>query len=276
MNTVDVQNYVMERVLELLHKETLDTYRVRNNNVFTSLVETRAIIQRYSEMKVKTFETVKALANETVELLKVDTCLVFQTYTRDLLAQEINEFLKSNVDKQASKMPDVGRILFCLDKCIEENRQTYLTILLSSINQAIQDCSGWDDDAMLHHIGELDSIVGSLCVQLIYEGYSKQFLFLELKYRAGKSYEEFCQTLKKLSKKETQTFEVIWRLWIKEEDSSKLATLGLVEEVDDSHITEEAKRKYSKKIAPGRNIYFYQEEVCALDRFSATRLSREK
>ena len=89
MNTVDVQNYVKSRVLELLHKETLDTYRVRNNNVFTSLIETRDIIQRCSEMKVKTFETVKALASETIELLKADTCLRFRSYTRELLVQEI-------------------------------------------------------------------------------------------------------------------------------------------------------------------------------------------
>lgn len=94
MNTVDVQTYVKNRVLELLHKETLDTYRVRNNNVYTSLIETRNIIQRCSEMKVKTFETVKVLAGETIELLKADTCLQFKSYTRELLGQEIDEFLK--------------------------------------------------------------------------------------------------------------------------------------------------------------------------------------
>ena len=143
MNAVDVKNYVKSRVLELLHKETLDTYRVRNNNVFTSLIETRDIIQRCSEMKVKTFETVKALASEAIELLKADTCLRFGTYSRELLVQEIEEFLKKNADKLPTKMPDVDRIQFCLRRCIEENKESYLSNLLVALDQMLQDCSNW-------------------------------------------------------------------------------------------------------------------------------------
>lgn len=276
MNTVDVQIYVKNRVLELLHKETLYTYRVRNNNVYTSLIETRNIIQRCSEMKVKTFETVKVLAGETIELLKADTCLQFKLYTRELLGQEIDEFLKKNADKLPTKIPDVDRILFCLNKCIEENKESYLSSLLATLDSMILDSHNWDDNAMPEHIGRLDSIVGAMCVQLIYEGYSKQFLFLELKYRADQPYEDFHRALKDLAKKRTHTFEVIWRLRIVENDSEKLSSLGFTTEVNEAHVDEAAKRKYGKKIAPAKNVYFYQEEIRALDRFAAARLSREK
>lgn len=276
MNTDDVKNYVKSRILELLHKETLDTYRVRNNNVFTSLIETRDIIQRCSEMKVKTFETVKALASETIELLKADTCLRFRTFTRDLLVLEIEEFLRKNADKIPTKMPEVDRIQFCLKKCIEENKESYLSDLLVALDQMFQDCTKWDDNAMPEHIGKLDAVVCALSVQLIYEGYSKQYLFLELKYRADQSFGDFYKAIKDMAKKKMHSFEVIWRLHISEEDTAKLVPLGFKTEVNEEHIDEVAKKKYAKKIAPSKNAFFYQEKVCALDRFSAARDSREK
>ena len=276
MNTVDVENYVKSRVLELLHKETLDTYRVRNNNVFTSLIETMDIIQRCSEMKVKTFETVKALATETIELLKADTCLRFRTYTRELLAQEIEEFIKKNADKLPTKIPDVERIQFCLRRCIDENKESYLSDLLAALNQMLLDCSSWADDEMSERIRKLDAIVCALCVQLIFEGYSKQYLFLELKYRADQSFVDFYKTIKELAKKKMHSFEVIWRIRIAEEDAAKLAPLGFNTVVNEERMDEVAKKKYAKKIAPSKNTFFYQEDVRALDRFSAARKSREK
>lgn len=276
MNLDDVNSYVKSRVLELLHKETLDTYRVRNNNVFTSLIETRQIIQRCSEMKVKSFETVKALVGETIDLLKVDTCLQFKSYTRSLLVQELEEFIKKNTDKLPVKIPDVDRIQFCLNRCIEENKDSYLSGLLAALDNLFQDCPNWDENAMPEHIGEVDSLVCALCVQLIFEGYCKQFLFLELKYRADLSFDDFYKTLKDLAKKKKHSFEVIWRLRIAEEDVTKLASLGFKTEVNETHFDEIAKRKYAKKLAPAKNTFFYQEEVRALDRFSAARQSREK
>ncbi len=275
MNIVEVQTYVKNRVLELLHKETLDTYRVRNNNVFTSLIETRNIIQRCSEMKVKSFETVKALAGETIELLKADTCLRFKTYTRELLRLEIDEFLKKNADKLPTKTPDVDRILFCLNKCIEENKESYLPSLLDALDSMVLDCPNWDDNAMPEHVGKLDAVVCAMCVQLLFEGYSKQYLFLELKYHADNPYEDFYKFLKDLTKKKTRKYEVIWRLRIEKNEAEKLASLGFSTEVNLDHFDDYAKRKYVNQIAPAKYTYFYQEVIYAYDRYAAARQSRE-
>lgn len=271
-----MQNYVKGRMLELFHKETLDTYRVRNNNVFTSLIETREIIQRCREMKVKTFETVKALAEETIDLLQEDICLRFQLYSRELLIEEIKFFLNNNSNKLPTKIPDVDRVLFCLDKCIEENKGCYLVNLISSMDSMLWECSGWSRDAMPDKVGKLDLVVRDLCVQMLYEGYSKQYLFLELRYRASQSFEEFHKFLNELSKKKSRKYEVIWRIHIVEEDVSRLEPLGFRSSVNDSHFDEVAKRKYAKKLAPAQSSFFYQEEVNSVDRYSATRLSREK
>lgn len=276
MKNADVQNYVMSRMLELLHKETLDTYRVRNNNVFTSLIETRDIIQRYSEMKVKNFETVKTLAEETIELLKSDSFLQFKSFSRDLLVQEIDEFIKKNSDKVPVKIPNVVRILFCLNKSIEENTGPYLSNLLAALDDMFLDCPHWNDDEMLERIGKLDAIVCAMCVQLIYEGYSKQYLFLEMKYRIGQSYADFHNALRDLTKVKLHCFEVIWRLRIVEGDASKLKSLGFNTKANADKFDEGAQRKFANKIAPATNTYFYQEKVRALDRFAAVRKSREK
>lgn len=258
MNAVDVKDYVTSRVIELLHKETLDTYRVRNNNVFTSLIETQEIIQRCSEMKVKTFETVKALVNETIELLKADNCLSFRTYSRELLVQEIKDFLEKNADKLPTKMPEVNRIQFCLRKCIEENKESYLSNLLAALDKMLQECSCWNDNEMSVYIEQLDAIVCALSVQLIYEGYSKQYLFLELKYKAA-SFDDFYKCIKDLAKKKMHSFEVIWRLRIAEEDAAKLVPLGFKTEVNEEHMDEYAKNKYARRIAPSPNTFFIKK-----------------
>lgn len=275
MNTIDVQNYVVSRILELLHKETLDTYRVRNNNVFTSLIETRDIVQRCSEMKVKTFETVKALAGETIDLLKTDTCLQFKSYTRDLLIQEIDEFLKKNSDKLPTKIPDVERVLFCLNKCIEENKQSFLMRVLEAMDNMLLDSPNWQEEDLLEQVEKLDTVLSALCVQLINEGYSKQFLFLELKYRADQSYENFHKALKEFSKKKKRSFEVVWRLRIEERDSQKLESLGFKAMANVDKFDEYAKVKFAKRLTPTNYTYFFQEEIQALDRYSAARASRE-
>ena len=51
--------YFQDRMLEILHKETIDTYRQRNHNAFTSLIEFKGVVERWEEMKVKTIDTVR-------------------------------------------------------------------------------------------------------------------------------------------------------------------------------------------------------------------------
>lgn len=272
----EIQKYVIDRTIELLHKETLDSYRVRHNNVFTSLNETLDIVKRCSEMKVKTFETVKCLANETIDMLNKDTCLRFEHFNKELLILEISDFLKYNADKLPTKIPDVERLSFCLNKCIDENKGLYLRNLLLTLESMLDDSLNWNDNEIVQHLEQLDSVISALCVQLIYEGFSKQFLFLELKYRSEQSYQEFHKSLKELVKKKHHTYEVIWRVYIKEDNPAKLESIGFKSAVNSEHFDEKALKKFAKKIASSKNCYFYQESVDALDRFSAARVSRER
>lgn len=51
MNTKQLKQYFIERSLEILHKETIDTYRQRNHNAYTSLIELKDTVSRWEEKK---------------------------------------------------------------------------------------------------------------------------------------------------------------------------------------------------------------------------------
>ena len=59
MDLSAIQHYIIDRSLEILNKETLDSYRLRNHNAYTSLIEFRDIVARWNEYKVKNFDTVR-------------------------------------------------------------------------------------------------------------------------------------------------------------------------------------------------------------------------
>lgn len=276
MDINSVQSFIMDRVLEALNKATLDSYRVRINNTYTSLRETRDIIQRSGEMKVKTFETVKLLASETIDLLRTDTCLQFESYSRELLISEIEDFLRQNADKLPNKIPSVDRVLFCLNKCIDENQSQYLACLFKRLDVLLAECSDHSDEDMLEYLGKIDDTVSSLCVQLIFEGFSKRYLYTELKFQSGRSFVEFHNALKEFGKKRPHQYEIIWKIRLADSTDDEIKTIGFKLEPDIDHVNEIARAKYKKLLAPGKSYCFFQDSVKALDMYSAARLSREK
>ncbi len=276
MDAVKVHDYVMERILELLNKATLDSYRVRINNVYTSILETRDIIKRSGEMKVKTFETVRLLVSETIDLLKEDQLLKFQTYSRDLLIGELEDFIKQNTDKFPNKLPNVDRILFCMNKCIEENENQYLSALFDALENMLIECEHVTDDGMMEYVGRIDSTISALCVQLIAVGYNKRFLYTELKHYSGISFNAFLKALKDFGKKINHQFEIIWRVRIPDSKPEEVAALGFIPMPNMSHINDIARERYKKMIAPGTNYFFFQDSVDALDMYSAAMISRER
>lgn len=269
----EVQVFVRDRILELLNKATLDSYRVRINNVYTSLLETRHIIKRYGEMKVKTFETVSFLVQETIDLLKVDDCLQFTSYDKDLFINELVPFSNQNPGKCPNL--NIGRILFCLEKCIEENHTQYLTKLYAKLDTLLANVCEKEED-VAPYLEKIDATVSALCVQLIFEGFDKRFLYTELKYYSGKPFREFLRTFHNFGKKRQSSFEIIWPLFIKDSDPHEIQELGFKTEANLEHINAVARDKYKKIIAPARNHYFFQDYIRSLDRFSAVRASRER
>ena len=274
MDTKRLHNYLIDRVLEILHKETLDSYRVRNHNAFTSLLEVRGTIVRWNQMKVKTFETVRLLGEECVSLLSKDDALSFDFYDKENFIQELVDFLKSNA-KSPTPIAN-GRILFCLNKCIEENKNSYLENLLGKILLKMEEGKSVADDDIVPFLGELDGYISAYCVQLIYSGYSKQHLYLTLKQSSEKSYDKFCDRLRSLAHLVLQTYTVVWKVLINKAEDAGIENLGFYPDpLLEGILTDEQKAWHKKFLSPAKSHYFYSDELKSLDIYAAMKDSRE-
>ena len=274
MDTKRLQNYLIDRVLEILHKETLDSYRVRNHNAFTSLVETRDTIVRWNQMKVKTFETVRLLGEECVSLLSKDDTLSFDSYDKENFIQELVDFLKSNA-KSPTPIAN-GRILFCLNKCIEENKNSYLENLLGKILLKMEEGKSVADDDIVPFLGELDGYISAYCVQLIYSGYSKQHLYLQLKQSADASYDEFLKCFKSFASHQLREYVILWKVVIGAAEDAGIENLGFYSNppIDDI-LTPGQKMKHKRFLSPVVSQYFFRDQLKSLDIYAAMKDSRE-
>ena len=52
MNKKDIQQFFIERFDELFHKDTIDSYRVRNQNAYTILYELIEVIENWSDGRI--------------------------------------------------------------------------------------------------------------------------------------------------------------------------------------------------------------------------------
>ena len=59
MKSTELQLYFKERIIELLHKDTLDSHRVRTHNVYSLIKELYELITYWKNFQIKQFETVK-------------------------------------------------------------------------------------------------------------------------------------------------------------------------------------------------------------------------
>ena len=57
MQYTDLQSFFVERFIELLHKNTLDSYRVRTHNAYTLLKELQELLIDWGNNQIKQFET---------------------------------------------------------------------------------------------------------------------------------------------------------------------------------------------------------------------------
>lgn len=273
MDIKRLQNYIVDRVLEILHKETLDSYRIRNHNVFTSLVETRETILRWNQMKVKNFETVKLLGSECLSMLKKDDILLYDSYERDSFQVEFSEYLRRN-DKAPDQIAN-NRILYCLNKCIEENKDKYLDRLSNAIVAKIDNGPDVSDEDLIQYLESLDAYLSAFCVQLVNAGYSKQHLYLTLKKESG-SFTAFKDELVSLVHLKTKEYVVIWRIRSPKSEVEGLKYLGfkLTADYPDT-LTEDQREKSKKYNSPAPSTLFYTDNVKALDIYSAMKTSRE-
>lgn len=189
MNSGELKSFFQDRIIEILHKETIDTYRQRCHNAYTSLVELKDIVERWKELKVKTLDTVRILGEECLDLLNADDCLVFGDLAKPLLVQEIKILLKSTEKHPNNKINN--RLLFCLNQCIDRNKQSYLNNLTIKLKDILFIDKNISEDCLTQTLESIDKYLSAICVQLVFEGYTKQALYTLLKSQSKKGFDAF-------------------------------------------------------------------------------------
>ena len=276
MKKDDLLQYFQDRLLEILHKETIDTYRLRNHNAYTSLIEFKGVVERWGEMKVKTIDTVRFLGEECEDLLVSDDCLTFDSFSKDLLISEINVLIKTSDKHPNAKINN--RVLFCLNQCIDKNRQSYLKNLINKLKSILFSGQDIPDEQMIPTLERVDNYLSAICVQLVYEGYTKQALYTLLKSQLTYGFDAFFKQFENVAKLKNREYTVIWKTMIPGCNGADLEKLGLQPQVNEVvEINDIIKHKFKKHLTnPDGSYHYYIDKIKAKDKYAALKLSRER
>ena len=130
MKSTELQLYFKERIIELLHKDTLDSHRVRTHNVYSLIKELYELITYWKNFQIKQFETVQLCVDEVKDAIELDTCLDYSFYSKNLFKADLDDFRKYG-EKEPAK---TSKILMMLDKCISFNKEKYLPMIYLMIS----------------------------------------------------------------------------------------------------------------------------------------------
>lgn len=83
------EQYFVQRMLELLHRETVDTYRVKVLNPKLALEELISVYDGLNAGRIKRFEDLEYCRNETLSLLKKDDTIRFDTIGKDFFRDQL-------------------------------------------------------------------------------------------------------------------------------------------------------------------------------------------
>ena len=281
----DICCFFKLRMIELYHKDTLDSYRVRNHNALTLLIELKGVVAGWLDNRVKRFETVAYCLEETIEALKDDTCLDYSFLNKDLFIKDLEEYKKiitcDNKDEEKQKAKEKAPVLlFLINKCIKHNNSLYLQNLLNKIEEKMFVDQNIEDKDFVPYLQEFDHLLSSFATELIHIGYSKIALykiFSRLHY--GKEFETDRKTFLELREKFTNHKKNLYYVVFKLHIASELPQKEMfdkypefVKTVPQEFINVVTKNKSYLK--PNEAVRFYIREVCALDCVSAIKEAR--
>lgn len=92
MDKRDFQDYFIKRMVEINDKWTLDSYRIRSNNVMSLLIELDILCEGWLQKRIKSFDTVINTVKELSSALKHDNCLDLTFYPINALINLFNEY----------------------------------------------------------------------------------------------------------------------------------------------------------------------------------------
>lgn len=274
MKHTELQPFFKERLIELLHKDTLDSHRVRTHNAFSLLKELKELICGWKKNKIKQFETVQLCIQETIDMVQHDTNLIFSSYDKSLLILDMDDFSKTG-ERNILK---ANRLIFALNKCITDNSSSYLKNIFNSIEQILFPDEEFVDNEFIPKCQELDNYTTALCCELINIGYSKIHLYVFTKQNYERE-DEFRILFNRFRDKflihTEKRYTIIFRLYIPDRMLKDLVIPELADCIEARYLNEYARKRFPKFIQSNKSTRFYIQEICSLDSISAIKKGKE-
>lgn len=273
MNYTDLHGFIQDRAKELLYKGTLDSYRVKVHNAYTILIELKNLLIKWRKKQIKRFETVQLCIDEVAEDVDNDDCLTFNYYKKSLFLDKLKEFKKDGENK------DSFPISFLVEHIIQDNENRYLKNLIKSIKDVVNRQGILEDKDFTPTIESLDRHLSALCTQLLFIGYSKPFLYSQVKksiYDSGNKKVLKCLTMLAYDRRKFE-FSTIFKLTIRGLNADKVVIADFKDSIPDEYLIKEIKDNVRFiKINPNIITKFYILKVNARDAYSAVLLGKEK
>lgn len=279
MKKEDFQEFFKQRMAEIMHKDTLDSYRVRANNAHTILKELSYVMEGWIAGNIKRFETVELCVDETISLIEKDNCLVFSNYTKDLFIKDLKGYVRESKDKLL--IENTNKIIYLVNECLITNEGVFLSRLIEKIEEQVTIDEEIEDKLFTPKLREFDNLLSSFACELLTIGYSKRYLYKFFnsfkKNRKGLTFEDaFSEMKHKFLNKKLLTFIVAIKLNFKYIKNAQAAT-EVVEQLKDE-IPEELKKYvgiHKSFVAKKKSVRFFIKNVTALDAYMAVRLAYE-
>ena len=282
MKKEDFQEFFKQRMAEIMHKDTLDSYRVRANNAHTILKELSYVLEEWIAGNIKRFETVELCIDETISLIEKDNSLVFPNYTKELFIKDLKGYVKVSKDKKDLPLiENTNKLIYLVNECLITNDGVFLSRLIEKIEEQVTIDEEIEDNLFTPKLREFDNLLSSFACELLTIGYSKRYLYKFFnsfkKNRKGLTFEEaFSEMKHKFLNKKLLTFIVVIKLNFKYIKNAQAAT-EVVEQLKDE-IPEELKKYVGVRksfVAKKKSVRFFIENVSALDAYMAVRQAYE-
>lgn len=255
----------------MLHKDTLDSHRVRAHNAYSILVELKELATGWKQNRIKQFETVKFCVAEALDILRADTCIDYMFYDKELFRAELTDYEKTD-GKFANR---TDRIIRILDRCLEHNRGKYLAAIFAQLDQQLFREGIFEEKDFMPTLKPVDALATALACELIRIGYAKAYLYAYFKNLALYDKRNFRSRFDAIRDKfltaGSRTYTVILKVRLPESEIDRLGIAAFTRDIPgDYDIPEEHKKFASRQ----KSNVFYRHECRVADGVSAVKKAK--
>ncbi len=197
------EQFFIERSLELLYNNTIDTYRLRLNNSMTILDEIISVSEKLILNQIKNNIYISDVLDEAFELLHKDNNIVWGTYDKNYLVE-------------LKKKPEMNlRKIYLFANGLRKLNKNYTITLIEKIEKEIKRLNQ-EDVEDINELKELYSIIPNYWICLVQKGFSKNYLFRILMSWVNNpkkiGFDEFFKRVKSLESKVEEGFNIVFAI----------------------------------------------------------------